>query len=433
MTLRRLHPLSDRSGMTLIEMLVATAATLMLMGAIAQVFSVFGSAVTNSRSMIEQDARLRSVAWRLRTDLAGTTARTLPPLDPAAGEGYLEIIEGARRDGYDAMGTALLAGDLVGDTDDILLFTTSNSDVAFLGKAGSAMIESPTAEVAWFLRATPGTSNPTTYTLFRRQLLVVGYAGFGPFATNNTAAFSTFSSQWNTFYDSYDISVRLEGALLVPNTLADLTRRESRFLHNPSGITNGAGFPYAFTPSGTGLFFDSSLNSTRVGEDVVLTNVIAFDVRVFDPASAVAVTGDAATVAGDTGFSPGSAVARGCYVDLGNSPTGAPSNFNGNAQGNYRLDNFGMIGSSTYDTWSTHYETNGVNEDGVAGVDQGSNGLDDAVGTTPLNGQVDEPLEQETSSPYPFPLRGIEVRIRCFEPSSRQVRQVTVRHTFVPH
>jgi hypothetical protein len=69
--------------MTLVEMLVATAATLMLMGAIAQVFSVFGSAVTNSRSMIEQDARLRSVAWRLRTDLSGVTARTLPPLEPS--------------------------------------------------------------------------------------------------------------------------------------------------------------------------------------------------------------------------------------------------------------------------------------------------------------------------------------------------------------
>jgi len=25
------------------------------------------------------------------------------------------------------------------------------------------------------------------------------------------------------------------------------------------------------------------------------------------------------------------------------------------------------------------------------------------------------------------------VRIRCYEPASRQVRQVTVRHTFVPH
>jgi hypothetical protein len=36
-----------------------------------------------------------------------------------------------------------------------------------------------------------------------------------------------------------------------------------------------------------------------------------------------------------------------------------------------------------------------------------------------------------TSPPYPVPLRGIEVRIRCYEPSSKQIRQITVRHTFV--
>jgi len=418
--------------MTLIEMLVATAATLMLMGAIAQVFSVFGSAVTNSRSMIEQDARLRSVAWRLRTDLAGATARTLPPLDPAAGEGYLEVIEGARHDGYDASGTALPAGDIVGDTDDILLFTTRNSDVAFLGKAGSAMIESPTAEVAWFLRATPGTSPPTTYTLFRRQLLVVGYAGFGPFVTNNTAAFSTWSSQWTTFYDNYDISVRREGATILPNTLADLTRRESRFMHNPNGITDGTGYPYAFDSSIPGVLFDIA-TSTRTGEDVVLTNVIAFDIRVFDPAAPISVSGDAPAVPGDTGFSSGSTVPRGCYVDLGNNMAGVVSHFSGSAQGNYRLQTMGLAGRTIWDTWSSHYEANGVDEDGVAGADQGSNGLDDAIGAYTQNGQVDEPGEQETSSPYPFPLRGLEIRIRCYEPASRQVRQVTVRHTFVPH
>ena len=41
--------------------------------------------------------------------------------------------------------------------------------------------------------------------------------------------------------------------------------------------------------------------------------------------------------------------------------------------------------------------------------------------------------ELETSPPYPVPLRGLEVRIRIYDTSTRQVRQVTVRHTFVPH
>ncbi|TSA02782.1 MAG: hypothetical protein D4R77_12130, partial [Planctomycetaceae bacterium] len=61
-------------------------------------------------------------------------------------------------------------------------------------------------------------------------------------------------------------------------------------------------------------------------------------------------------------------------------------------------------------------------------VDQGTDGFDNNS-----NNLVDEAAERETSPPYPVPLRGIEIRIRCYEPSSRQVRQVTVRHTFVPH
>jgi hypothetical protein len=98
-------------------------------------------------------------------------------------------------------------------------------------------------------------------------------------------------------------------------------------------------------------------------------------------------------------------------------------------------------GTCTYDTWSLHYEANGLDEDGDGLVDQGTNGLDDDG-----DGTFDEPAydangdgvfedlgETETLPPYPVPLRGIEVRIRCYEPASRQVRQVTIRHTFVPH
>ena len=82
----------SRRGMTLVEMLVATAATLVLMGAIAQIFAVFGTAVSDSRSVIELDGRLRAAAWRLRGDLDGATASMLPPLRPDANEGYFEVI-----------------------------------------------------------------------------------------------------------------------------------------------------------------------------------------------------------------------------------------------------------------------------------------------------------------------------------------------------
>jgi prepilin-type N-terminal cleavage/methylation domain-containing protein len=449
----------SRRGMTLVEMLVALTATLIMMGAIAQVFSAFGSAINSSRSVLDVDARLRTVAWRLRSDLAGATARMLPPLSPEAGEGYFEVIEGPARDADAAHNTTLAPA----DHDDVLLFTTRSMDTPFVGQApGGALFESNVAEVAWFARATPGTSSPVTYTLYRRQMLVMGYVGVAPFASSGTAGFTSWSAYFN---QPCDISARREGSVLYPNTLSDLTRRESRFLHNPNGTVTVAGFPFGFvahqtaSTSGTtetlpaapaavnGLIFDST--SQRQGEDVVLTNVIAFDVRVFDPAAPVFVTTNGTPlVPGDPDFT-NSPVACGGFVDLGH---GVTSNSLLSAANIYpHFAGFGqplsqLVGSAstrrTYDTWSTHYEANGRDEDGDSISDDGTNGLDDNG-----NGQIDElPTdsdgdgvyetatagELETSPPYPYPLRGIEVRIRCYEPSSRQVRQITVRQTFVP-
>ncbi len=60
-------------------------------------------------------------------------------------------------------------------------------------------------------------------------------------------------------------------------------------------------------------------------------------------------------------------------------------------------------------------------------VGQGVNGFDD----NGING-VDDADELRTSPPYPVPLRGIQVKIRVFEPDSRQVREVTVVQDFLP-
>ena len=166
--------MKTRGGMTLIEMLVAMAATLMLMAAVAQAFSAFGKGISGSRSALDMAGRMRSVAWRLRQDLAGATAPTLPPLDPSEGLGYLEIIEGPRFDRDADDGSNILHADI----DDVLLFTTRSSGTPFRGKFKSNIIGSDVAEVAWFARPTPNT-NPQTYTLYRKQLLVLGYVGAG--------------------------------------------------------------------------------------------------------------------------------------------------------------------------------------------------------------------------------------------------------------
>jgi hypothetical protein len=448
-----------RSGMTLVEMLIATTMSLIIMGAVAQLFSVLGRNVSDNQGAITMNEQLRGVAQQLRRDLGGITVITLPPARPEADSGYLEIIEGP--------GTDYVSGtSLNGDCDDVLMFTTKSLGKPFSGLlSGSQSIESQYAEVAWFCKQSadqPLAAYGTyLYTLYRRQLLSMAYVGTGAFTANNSIA---WPGSWDAFFAKYDLSCRVEvvnsGTVLCPNSLSDLTKRENRFMHSVPGTVAGTSFPYVFAGTGAiGTTFGSGgLSSSREGSDIVLTNVVSFDVRVFDPT----VTINSGTTVGlmpdDPGYSAGSVSGTGGYVNLywGKAPllttgtivsigTQFPPSGTSAFQGlGVSYKNNGLFWPSdpvtnnptpTYDTWSLHYEFNGVNEDGDRLTDEGTDSQDDD-GTPPPTNQnnlVDDSLEAETSAPYPVPLRGLEVRIRCYEPSSRQVRQITVRHTFVPH
>jgi hypothetical protein len=230
----------------------------------------------------------------------------------------------------------------------------------------------------------------------------------------------------------------------------DATAGSFRF---PDGSVNPA-FHWQRTPAPDGLIFDTATGSTRGGEDVVITNVIGFDVRVFDPGAPVGVPagGDTAVVPGESGFGAAPLSANGAYVDLGwnNGPypavatSGQRPRFANLGEPMSGLRPANATGVRVWDTWSTHYESNGFDDDADGTIDEGSNGFDDdsdgkvdespydADGDGLFTGAGDDPGELETLPPYRFPLRGIEIRLRCYEPSSRQVRQVTVRHSFVP-
>ncbi len=54
-----------------------------------------------------------------------------------------------------------------------------------------------------------------------------------------------------------------------------------------------------------------------------------------------------------------------------------------------------------------------------------SDGLDDNG-----IGGVDDLTEVEGPTPYPVPLKGIQIRIRVFDPGSREIREVTVTEEF---
>lgn len=120
----------------------------------------------------------------------------------------------------------------------------------------------------------------------------------------------------------------------------------------------------------------------------------------------------------------------------------------------YTLRNL-TLGYSMYDTWSWHYERNGLNEDQdlTSGqpfapgslppstaalphaIDEGVDTFDSPSiygGNIDTGLGADDPGERETRPPYDRPLRGIQAQLRVYERDSRQVRETTVRESFVP-
>ena len=158
-------------GYTLVEILVATTLTLIMMAAVVRIFGLVGDSVSDSRSTLEMNDRLRAAAARLQLDLAGVTAPMLPPLSPADDPGYFELIEGPIGVTIPVFGTGGAAIDAngnpdttVADFDDVLMFTTRSLEKPFLGRLNNTPAESRVAEVAWFVRGG---------NLYRRVLLVV--------------------------------------------------------------------------------------------------------------------------------------------------------------------------------------------------------------------------------------------------------------------
>ncbi|NLF73329.1 MAG: hypothetical protein GX575_30195 [Candidatus Anammoximicrobium sp.] len=506
---RRQHPLRRRaSAFTLVEMLVAMVVTLILIGALSQAFAIVGEGVAQGRAAIELSGSMRGVANQLQEDLDGVTVPVRPWTDEAAGLGYFEILEGVGHDSNPLpyLPTSLPVGkrsvpDMYGDMDDVLAFTARAQQDLFVGVQAvqvstSPVVwnyvtqQSPVAEIVYFTRfedvdldSVPGRGE---LTLHRRVLLVrpdLGTLLSGITSANALATLMEYQSR-------SDVSARLRRNSsgtsydIVANSLADLTRRESRFGHWPNAfpfplrrallLPKGAAWSAATHTAGEPgwLNSDDDLNGTPddlaelgwfgsddrvdyttlgvgIGEDVVLTDLLAFDVQVFDPQTRVKTFNDEALAPGDPGWWNTSAtvIGLGAFVNLnyGNYIHPTTNNVVWNDANTAWVNAYGSLFSgrpaarsvpmlwtlgAVYCTWSTHYERNGVNED-VSGTDTSPDEGTDGFDTDNQNG-VDDAGERETSPPYPVPLRGIQVRIRSVEPDTRQVRQVTVVADFVP-
>lgn len=502
---------SLRAAFTLVEMLIATALTLLIMAVAVNMIGLITNSIGDARGLMELSGRLRAAQHRLQLDLKYVTARMMPPLDPRHDLGYFEIIEGPgpyvpgigsgaqpmRDDGtFDAS---------VGDVDDIIMFTTRSHGEPFTGLWQGAPVQSQVAEVAWFMRGNK---------LYRRQLLVLPRVG----STTTIGG----------YYNTSDVSVRREGgqrdyrtawadrtAQLTANTLGDLTKRENRFAHQPLQfphdvrfwgqlglpliqetassqypLLSGGSSPDAFIPipnwtsTSTGFPYYSQRDfwtnpmapmdarvvqpgdaagrlpdalaslyaNARLTEDLILTNVIGFDVKVWDPDApvfAMPLTNASGEVELDisgnlrqldpvrpddpawkhclAGSVPDAVkpyiavTGTGAFVDLfylrditPADPSYAQGWFAGPGNSMSQLQAGGNM-PAVYCTWSSHYENDGRDNDRDGAIDEG----------------LDDPTNVETMPPYLVPLRAIQVKIRVFEPDSAQIREVTITQDFV--
>jgi hypothetical protein len=124
--------------MTLIEVLIATALTLVIMLALAQGFKTLSQGVTAGRARLTGSDQLRGISSLLRADLSGMTAniRQVPQTQQAA-NGYFEYYDGPLSDStamlYNYVPTAATPEEKISasrwsDIDDIVMFTAKAKD-----------------------------------------------------------------------------------------------------------------------------------------------------------------------------------------------------------------------------------------------------------------------------------------------------------------
>lgn len=553
-----------RHGLTLVEMLVSVALTLLVVFALVRVFELLGNNVAEGRATIEVSGNLRSAAQLLREDLAGVTVTTLPPRAPEQSEGYLEIVDGPETDqsqllqkgndmglvrlgnpasftdteGDGFVDTAAVIGydTSVGDTDDILAFTSRRTaDQPFRGTLSDNRIKSKTgdiiqsqfanaptvaldsteAEIIWWVQvernvisdidslsglnlgqqiANAVSDDPSRLDFVQRYPNAVGTAGTSGFSPGTPVRslhrrvllirpdldFSNVNiksrEELDTFLSNNDVSVSIEREgstfTLKANTLGDLAVRHNRsYRHSyrapPASLARRVLTRIDDTREGGILARNNLLlrqaamkdmvlpNGTlmmRKAKDVVLSDVMAFDVQVYDPEVQIRVSSDGTTLRpSDPGYiypyTQPSSMPKGGFVDLGYAvlpkasaawpndttsvwPGGVPAGLFGHAghprSGLDIVDRAGRL-SGVYCTWCSEYEYDGFDQDDNKVTDQGTNGIDD-------NGQfgIDDLSERETSPPYPHPLRGISIKLRLMDFSTRQVRQTSVAMDFLP-
>ncbi len=133
-----------RSGLTLVEVMIATTLTLLLMLALAQGFKTLSETVSEGRTKLALSDELRNLTAVLREDLDRcTVTREIPQTYP--GPGYFKYYDGPMWDAtglqYNYTPGEPLLGSRFGDLDDIIMFTAqANPGEVFRGTVPQALM-----------------------------------------------------------------------------------------------------------------------------------------------------------------------------------------------------------------------------------------------------------------------------------------------------
>jgi hypothetical protein len=404
----------------------------------------------------------------------------------------------------------------VGDVDDILAFTvTASAEYKFRGLINGSMNESQQAEIIWFVRGT---------TLYRRVFLYDEYPAADRktldqnqqsfYANNDLAGYvdsgdvkthvmedlvyreNRFAHTITTFpYPLYDSTNEAWYFLRMPTleemvhptwvlgqqlpplgSLAVLEMNGIRifpdpptttpywdFWNNPNGLI-GSNWQLD-SKSGSLTNYVQTTRHSRAGEDIVLKNVISFDVKVWNPywvpCSEISPDPDP-----DPDPNPTTYWAPPQYVDLGqdylpcidgiirpvnyghdlsSSPEPAGYGFTLKGRYNTATKNRRTVTTDTEEEWhraerlhngtsaNQLWSTASPNSPMPCVFDSWTNKYENE-GNTILGDNSDyrlaEPWTWRCPPPYTEDLRSIQITIRCFEPQSGHIKQIRVVQSF---
>ncbi len=503
-----------RLGMTLVEVLIALSITLVILLSMTQAFTVASREIGIGRNRLLVSERIRDAADLIRDDLERLSLRVRPQMSSVEGAGYLEIVDRGYRD----MTFLNTASNLMGDIDDIIAFTAISPGRPFKGRFDGRLIESNEAEIIYFTVRQDSNGNGVVdygdqIRLYRRVLLIRpdltelcsspvpaanvmlrSVAAYDNFVTANGldpafilrspyAKFLQFNDvSLSRNFDNPVVTFSSGPVASMPsyrcNSLGTLNHPKNRLAHwgtdgaiMGNGQLHVVGFPHpllvqGYTPAirtANVVLEDLILFGTMAGSDVVMENVVGFDVKVFDPAVPVLQYSGMPLLPHDPGYAaayadPGSFPRQGfgAFVDLGafeyrlvdgapgignTLPAGFPGQFYHFAHWRLRLVNApyanfmaeepaanywasimtmyeNMAGGPTYTTWTGDFERDGLDNDGDGFLDEGADGVPQGNAVPGVRN------DRDSAPPYGHPLTSLQVTLRSasFDADRQQIR-----------